>query len=377
EVPDYEHIGFPIVDVSADGQFIVTKAPGTGGLITPLTVGEQLLYEIGDPQGYLLPDVICDFSQVRLIQQGKHAVRVHGARGLPPSDQYKVCATGLDGYRCTATCLIAGIDAVAKAERVGQAIIARTSQMFSQRGWAPYREVNVELLGSEATYGQHRRRQDTREVVLKLAVRHPDRQALVLFSREIAQAATGMAPGLTGMVGGRPTVSPLIRLFSFLIDKAHCTLAIECQGQRHPCPLPPLDTLQTDDLPLAADVPKPQGRADASVPLVKLAVARSGDKGNHVNIGVIARAPEYLPWIAEALTPEVVVDWMSHVLDPLLGRVERWYLPGTHSLNFLLENALGGGGAASLRGDPQGKALAQQLLDIQIPVPQSIADQLD
>ncbi|WP_338497997.1 acyclic terpene utilization AtuA family protein [Pseudomonas sp. WP18] len=377
EVPDYEHIGFPIVDVSADGQFIVTKAPGTGGLITPLTVGEQLLYEIGDPQGYLLPDVICDFSQVRLIQQGKHAVRVHGARGLPPSDQYKVCATGLDGYRCTATCLIAGIDAVAKAERVGQAIIARTSQMFSQRGWAPYREVNVELLGSEATYGQHRRRQDTREVVLKLAVRHPDRQALVLFSREIAQAATGMAPGLTGMVGGRPTVSPLIRLFSFLIDKAHCTLAIECQGQRHPCPLPPLDTLQTGDLPLAADVPKPQGRADASVPLVKLAVARSGDKGNHVNIGVIARAPEYLPWIAEALTPEVVVDWMSHVLDPLLGRVERWYLPGTHSLNFLLENALGGGGAASLRGDPQGKALAQQLLDIQIPVPQSIADQLD
>ncbi|WP_053146662.1 acyclic terpene utilization AtuA family protein [Pseudomonas sp. P97.38] len=377
EVPDYEHIGFPIVDVSADGQFIVTKAPGTGGLVTPLTVGEQLLYEIGDPQGYLLPDVICDFSQVRLIQQGKHAVRVHGARGLPPSDQYKVCATGLDGYRCTATCLIAGIDAVAKAERVGQAIIARTSQMFSQRGWAPYREVSVELLGSEATYGQHRRRQDTREVVLKLAVRHPDRQALVLFSREIAQAATGMAPGLTGMVGGRPTVSPLIRLFSFLIDKAHCTLAIECQGQRHPCPLPPLDTLQTGDLPLAADVPKPQGRADASVPLVKLAVARSGDKGNHVNIGVIARAPEYLPWIAEALTPEVVVDWMSHVLDPLLGRVERWYLPGTHSLNFLLENALGGGGAASLRGDPQGKALAQQLLDIQIPVPQSIADQLD
>ena len=377
EVPDYEHIGFPIVDVSADGQFIVTKAPGTGGLVTPLTVGEQLLYEIGDPQGYLLPDVICDFSQVRLIQQGKHAVRVHGARGLPPSDQYKVCATGLDGYRCTATCLIAGIDAVAKAERVGQAIIARTSQMFSQRGWAPYREVSVELLGSEATYGQHRRRQDTREVVLKLAVRHPDRQALVLFSREIAQAATGMAPGLTGMVGGRPTVSPLIRLFSFLIDKAHCTLAIECQGQRHPCPLPPLDTLQTGDLPLAADVPKPQGRADASVPLVKLAVARSGDKGNYVNIGVIARAPEYLPWIAEALTPEVVVDWMSHVLDPLLGRVERWYLPGTHSLNFLLENALGGGGAASLRGDPQGKALAQQLLDIQIPVPQSIADQLD
>ncbi|SFH36128.1 acyclic terpene utilization AtuA family protein [Pseudomonas sp. NFACC45] len=377
EVPDYEHIGFPIVEVSADGQFIVTKAEGTGGLVTPLTVGEQLLYEIGDPQGYLLPDVICDFSQVRLIQQGKHAVRVQGAKGLPPTDQYKVCATWADGFRCTALCLIAGIDAVAKAERVSQAIIARTSQLFSSRGWAPYSEVNIELLGSEATYGQHGRRQDSREVVIKLAVRHPDKQPLVLFSREIAQAATGMVPGLTGLMGGRPTVYPLIRLFSFLIDKSACRLDIELDGQSHPCLLPTVEALQTRDLPVAPDLPKPQGRADASVPLVKLAVARSGDKGNHSNIGVIARAPEYLPWIAEALTPQVLVDWMSHVLDPLLGRVERWYLPATHSLNFVLENALGGGGIASLRIDPQGKAFAQQLLEIQIPVPQSIADQVN
>ncbi|MBT2294431.1 acyclic terpene utilization AtuA family protein [Pseudomonas fluorescens] len=377
QVPDYEHIGFPIVEVSADGQFIVTKAEGTGGLVTPLTVGEQLLYEIGDPQGYLLPDVICDFSQVRLIQQGKHAVRVQGAKGLPPTDQYKVCATWADGFRCTALCLIAGIDALAKAERVSQAIIARTSQMFSSRGWAPYSEVNIELLGSEATYGQHGRRQDSREVVIKLAVRHPDKQPLVLFSREIAQAATGMVPGLTGLMGGRPTVYPLIRLFSFLIDKRACRLDIELDRQRHPCLLPAVEALQTGDLPVAPDLPKPHGRADASVPLVKLAVARSGDKGNHSNIGVIARAPEYLPWIAEALTPQVLVDWMSHVLDPLLGRVERWYLPGTHSLNFVLENALGGGGVASLRIDPQGKAFAQQLLEIQIPVPQSIADQVN
>jgi len=124
------------------------------------------------------------------------------------------------------------------------------------------------------------------------------------------------------------------------------------------------------------DPPKPQGRADASVPLVKLAVARSGDKGNHSNIGVIARHPDYLPWIAEALTPQVIVDWMGHLLDPVHGRVERWYLPGSHSLNFLLENALGGGGIASLRIDPQGKAFAQQLLEIPIAVPQHIADQL-
>ena len=377
DVPDYEHIGFPIVDVSADGQFTVNKVEGSGGLISELSVAEQLLYEIGDPRAYLLPDVICDFSQVKLQQQGKHCVRLHGAKGLPPTAQYKVSATYPDGFRCTASCLIAGIDAVAKAERVSQAIIDKTAELFSQRGWAPYTEVNIELLGSEATYGAHARRRDCREVVVKLAVRHPSKPALVLFAREIAQAATGMAPGLTGIVGGRPTVYPLIRLFSFLIDKSACTLQVEIDGQRHPCALPALDTLATADLPRPFEPPKPSGRADASVALVKLAVARSGDKGNHSNIGVIAREPDYLPWIAEALTPAVLVDWMSHVLDPVHGRVERWYLPATHSLNFLLENALGGGGVASLRIDPQGKAFAQQLLDIQIPVPQYIADQFN
>ncbi|UVE43903.1 DUF1446 domain-containing protein [Pseudomonas chlororaphis] len=374
DVPDYEHIGFPIVEVSADGQFVVSKPEGSGGLVTPLTVGEQLLYEIGDPRAYLLPDVVCDFTQVKLRQQGKNAVSVHGAKGLPPTGQYKVSATYPDGFRCTASCLIAGIDAVAKARRVSQAIIDKTAEMFGQRGWAPYSEVNIELLGSEATYGPHGQRQDSREVVIKLAVRHPDKRALVLFSREIAQAATGMAPGLTGIVGGRPTVYPLIRLFSFLIDKSACTLEVEMAGQRHRVELPELDSLDSSALPAPHAVASPVGRADASVALVKLAVARSGDKGNHSNIGVMARAPEYLPWIAEALTPAVVVDWMSHVLDPIHGRVQRWYLPGSHSLNFLLENALGGGGVASLRIDPQGKAFAQQLLEIQIPVPQSIAD---
>ncbi|SEB67764.1 Protein of unknown function [Pseudomonas saponiphila] len=374
DVPDYEHIGFPIVEVEADGRFVVSKAPGSGGLISPLTVGEQLLYEIGNPQAYLLPDVVCDFSEVQLHQQAPNAVAVQGAKGLPPSHQYKVSATYPDGFRCTASCLMAGIDAVAKARRVSQAIIDKTREMFAQRGWPDYSEVNIELLGSEATYGPHGRRQDSREVVIKLAVRHPHKAALVLFSREIAQAATGMAPGLTGIVGGRPTVYPVIRLFSFLLDKDACQLHIDFAGQQHPCTLPRTGPLDPGALPAAHSLPKPQGRPDASVPLVKLAVARSGDKGNHSNIGVLARHPDYLPWIAEALTPEVLADWMGHVLDPVHGRVQRWYLPGTHSLNFLLENALGGGGVASLRIDPQGKAFAQQLLEIQIPVPQRIAD---
>ncbi|MBS7661173.1 DUF1446 domain-containing protein [Pseudomonas lalucatii] len=376
DVADYEHLGFPIVEVQADGHFVVTKPQGTGGLISPLSVGEQLLYEIGDPRAYLLPDVVCDFTRVELSQVGRNRVELQGARGLPPTAQYKVSATYPDGFRCTASCLIAGIDAVAKAERVSQAIIARTQEMFAERGWEPYSEVNIELLGSEATYGPHGRRRDSREVVIKLGVRHPKREALLLFAREIAPAATGMAPGLTGIVGGRPTVYPVIRLFSFLIDKASCHLEVELDGRRRPVSLPTSKSFAPEALAAALEPPRPEGLADASVPLVKLAVARSGDKGNHSNIGVMARRPEYLPWIAEALGSAAVVDWMGHVLDPQHGRIQRWYLPGSHSLNFLLENALGGGGVASLRIDPQGKALAQQLLEFPVPVPRALAEQL-
>ncbi|MFZ3202539.1 MAG: acyclic terpene utilization AtuA family protein, partial [Pseudomonas sp.] len=170
-VPDYEHIGFPVVEVAADGSFVVSKPEGSGGLVTPFSVGEQMLYEIGDPRAYYLPDVVCDFTRVTLRQVGDNRVELSGARGLPPTDQYKVSATYPDGFRCTASCLMAGIDAVRKAERVSQAIINKTAELFAERGWGPYKEVSIELLGSEATYGRHGQRTDSREIVIKIAVR--------------------------------------------------------------------------------------------------------------------------------------------------------------------------------------------------------------
>ena len=375
DVPDFHNMGFPIAECFADGHFIISKPDNTGGLVTPATVGEQIVYEIGDPRAYMLPDVICDFTNVTLEQVGDNRVRVSGAKGLPPSDTYKVSATYPDGNRITASFLMGGIDAPQKGQVVADAILKKVAGLFTQLGMAPMRETSVEILGSETTYGAHARRGDTREVVVKIGALHDDKKALGLFAREIAQAATGMAPGLSGLVGGRPKPFPRIRLFSTLVSKNSIPVTVNLDGDTIPVSIPAGAPFDPASLP--ADPRGETASGDVAVPLVKLAWARSGDKGNHANIGVIARRPEYLPFINAALGEEAVADYMQHVLDPDTGSVSRWSLPGMNAFNFLLKNALGGGGIASLRIDPQGKAFAQQLLDMPVMVSEEIARTLE
>ncbi|MFN3587209.1 MAG: acyclic terpene utilization AtuA family protein, partial [Moraxellaceae bacterium] len=367
-VPGYENMGFPVIEVSSDASFVVTKPAGTGGLVSPATVGEQIVYEIGDPQSYLLPDVTADFSQVRLEQVGEHRVRVTGARGRAPTDRYKVSATHADGHRVTVSFMIGGMDAKRKGERVAQAILTKCERVLMMRGAPGFTATSVEILGTETTYGAHARHADTREVVVKMAVTHPVKEACLFFASEIAQAATGMAPGITGIVGGRPKASPVVKLWSCLVPKAAVPVSIDIDGQRRDVTLPG-GSAAALPAPLPAGPVAVLDGSETQVPLVRLAWARSGDKGNASNIGVIARRPEYLPYIRAALTESAVAQWMAHVLDGDNSTVQRFELPGFHALNFLLTNALGGGGIASLRIDPQGKAFAQQLLEMPVRIP--------
>ncbi|WP_202745585.1 acyclic terpene utilization AtuA family protein [Acinetobacter pittii] len=367
-VQGFDNMGFPVVEVSEDGSFVVTKPQGTGGLVSTATVAEQIVYEISSPQAYLLPDVIADFSHVHLEQVGEHRVRVTGAKGQAPTAQYKVSATYPDGYRVLVSFLIAGREAPQKAQVIADAILTKCERVLAMRSVPPFSEKSVEILGIESTYGEHAQTLNSREVVVKIAVKHMFKEACMFFASEIAQASTGMAPALAGIVGGRPKASPVIKLFSFLIDKNQVSVEIDFEGKSYPVEIP--QGVSTEQLPTlkAGENAIYQGD-EIEVPLIEIAHARSGDKGNHSNIGVIARKADYLPWIRAALTEEAVASYMQHVLDAEKGRVIRYELPGLNALNFMLENALGGGGVASLRIDPQGKAFAQQLLDMPVKVP--------
>jgi hypothetical protein len=369
-VPGWDDIGYPIADCAADGGFVLEKPAGTGGLIVPGVVAEQTLYEIGDPAAYFLPDVTADFSHVTLSQAGADRVRVRGARGRPPTSRYKVSATYEDGYRAVATVSIVGRDAAAKAERTARALIDRAARLFAERGLPGFRATHVEALGAEASYGAASRARGAREVLLRLVVTHESREALDLFARELGSVGLSCAPGTTGIFGGRPKPTPVVRLFTFTLDKAALPMPTVRIGAAPPVavrvaldggyvPPPPA---RTHEAGAVADEPMME------VTLDRLAYARSGDKGDSANVAIIARDPDYLPLLRRHLTPARVLAQLGALVE---GPAERFEAPGLHALNFLIANALGGGGMASPRIDPQGKAYGQMVLEMVVPVPRS------
>ena len=247
DVPDWAHIGYPIAECAADGSFVVTKPPGTGGLCTPATVAEQIVYEIGDPQSYILPDVICDFSHARVVSVGDQRVKVTGASGQAPSGKYKVCTTYQDGWRLISLAPVVGRDAARKAVRQGEAVLERVEEMLRARNLAPFRARRIEPIGAETTYGAQARTQNVREVACKIGVEHDDPEALRILMREIESPATSMSVGTTGWFGARPAPAPVMRVFSTLIDRARVPTFVDFAGERRVCradSLPPARSRQ-------------------------------------------------------------------------------------------------------------------------------------
>ena len=372
EVKGFENIGFPFVDVFSNGDFIVSKPKGTGGMVTFGTVAEQLIYEIGNPSEYILPDVICDFSKVEITETGPNQVFVKGAKGFPPTKYYKNSATYMDGYRAIGTLVIGGKDAFKKGEIIANAVIKKCSSIFKENKIGNFSKTSFDIIGSNSIYGPEKNNLKTKEIVLRIVAAHLHKEALIIFSKELAQAVTGMTAGVINYLGGRPRVSPSIHLFSFLLPKDQIKIKMRMNKKVVSIPSYTPEESKREQKDFSSKTKKILFKKDYLIPLISLAYARSGDKGNHANIGIIARKKDYFNFIDSELNPSTISQFFSHVVQ---GDVLKWVLPGVNGLNFLLKNSLGGGGMASFNIDPQGKAYAQQLLEYPIPVTKEIFDQ--
>jgi hypothetical protein len=376
DVPDWAHAGYPVGECRADGSCVITKPDGTGGLVSVGTVAEQLMYEVSDPQAYIVPDVVVDFSTCKVEQEGPNRVRVSGATGYAPTSTFKVSVTYDDGWRQVAMQPIIGVDAVRRAERQGAAILQRTREMLRDRNMADWRLTHMELLGAEAGYGAraNAHHRDSREVILKLVVEHDDKRAADLFWREQNSAIMNMSVGTTIGFGGMPM--PITQHYSFLIDKTELEARVTVDGVAKVVKVPTdggYDPKATVRPPVPAN---PPAAKTVTVPLVSVAWARSGEKGDLFNVAVIARQPEYLGYIREALTTESVAGWYRHFLDEKSGRVSRYEVPGIHALNFVVDGSMAGGINKSPRLDSGAKGMAQQLLEFPVSVPEGVAAKL-
>ena len=245
--------------------------------------------------------------------------------------------------------------------------------MFAQRKLPDFSAIHTEVLGAEAAYAEQSRARVVREVVLRLVVDHTDAKALDLFARELGSVGLSFAQGTAGLIGGRPKATPVIRLYSFFIPKTRITQVTVQIGNEQPFVVE-IPHGNEDPFPTAlheVSLPCGSNAADepmVDVPLIRVAHARSGDKGNSSNIAIFCRKPEYVMHLRTVLTAERIA---AHFSSIVAGPVVRYEAPGLSAFNFVLDNALGGGGMASARMDSQGKAYGQRSLEMMVPIPQA------
>jgi hypothetical protein len=215
-VRELSDVGYPIIEAYADGTFVVTKHDGTGGLVSVPVVAEQILYEMGDPHSYITPDVVADFTTIRLRQDGENRVRVHGVRGGPATDMLKVSISYSAGYKAVGTLVYAWPDAVEKARMADRVLRERLDRMG-----AKFDEIRTELVGWSSTHGHLAGPPpaDLPEIELRVAVRGQDRAAVEAFTREIAPLILTGPPTVTGFAGGRPRVQDIVAYWPALIDR--------------------------------------------------------------------------------------------------------------------------------------------------------------
>ena len=224
DVPNLADVGYPIVEGRADGTFVVTKHPGTGGTVSIPSVSEQLLYEMGDPRSYITPDVVADFTTIRLAQDGPDRVRVHGIKGRPPTDSLKVSVAYRSGFKAVGTLMYSWPDALEKAGVADRILRERLDRLGLK-----FDKVLTEFVGANATHGPLTPpiARDVPEVQLRIGVRSDSKAMVERFTREIAPLVLNGPPSVTGFAGGRPKVEEIVAYWPALIDKKVVRAAVE------------------------------------------------------------------------------------------------------------------------------------------------------
>jgi hypothetical protein len=224
-IPDLANVGYPIAEATDDGAFVITKHPGTGGRISVPSVTEQLVYEMGDPHSYITPDVVADFTSIRLEDAGENRVRVHGITGGPPTPFLKVSIAYRAGYKAVGSLVYSWPDAMEKAQLADRVLRERLDNLGLR-----FDHVLSEFVGATATHGALAG--DGRgapEVQWRIGVRGSDRAAVERFTREIAPLVLNGPPSVTGFAGGRPKVEEIVAYWPALLDKRAVTTAVRIQ----------------------------------------------------------------------------------------------------------------------------------------------------
>jgi hypothetical protein len=380
KVPTYQDVGYPIAECRPDGTFTVTKHPGTGGLVTCATVREQLLYEMGDPRAYLTPDVVADFASVRLEPDGPGRVRVSGVQGRPPTSQLKVSIAYAGGYKASGALIVSGPDARDKADLLARVFWDRLGAELERAGLPALEHTCTERVGDDATHRGLTPSQQPSEILLRLSARADRPEPLEPF-RKLLPAMILSGPAGVAVTGGAPAVSDVVGYWPALIPRdlvpPTVRLLEERDGRMQPARAAgPLPWPATPGPAPAPDLPDPwpsvpETGPSVHLPLMRIAHARSGDKGDTANIGLIGRSGPCYAWLRDHVTAQDLEGWFR---DSCRGRVQRHLVPRLWALNFLLEETLGGGGTVSLYLDAQGKTLAQALLRCRVRVPKSLLD---
>ena len=356
EVPDLTHPGFPIAEIDARGDAVVTKHPGTGGVVTVDTVKAQLLYEIGGPR-YLGPDVTSRFDTITLAQRGPDRVAITGTKGEAPPETVKVCVNTLDGFRNSMTFVLCGLDIEDKAALARRQLSAAVGDEGLH--WTLARTDHDDADTEEAA-----------SALLHVTIKTPDPKRAKAFSRASVELALASYPGCT--LTSPPADGTPVGVYrpEYVPQQAVEQVAVLPGGERRPIAPPTVFGTGTGTgMGTGEPPPGPEyhGGPTRRVPLGTVVGARSGDKGGDANLGVWVRDPAAYPWLAHELTTDRLRELLPEVKDL---DIERHPLPNLNAINFVLHGLLGQGVAASTRFDPQAKSLGEWLRSRHADIPE-------